>query len=105
MPVTAAPERTQQQRTAALIKANRIRLKRAQLKRDLKHKRVSPLDLLHEPPEWIETMKLNDLLLAVPKYGRVKVTRLLRDHRISPSITVGGLSSRQRAEIFSAMRC
>ena len=45
-----------------------------------------------------------DLLLAVPKYGRVKVNRILTQCRISPSKTIGGLSERQRTELVSMLR-
>ena len=45
-----------------------------------------------------------DLLLAVPKYGRVKVNRILTHCRISPSKTIGGLSERQRNELVSYLR-
>ena len=37
------------------------------------------------------------MLLAVPKYGRVKVNKMLLTCRISPSKTIGGLSERQRS--------
>ena len=43
-------------------------------------------------------------LLAVPKYGRVKVNRILTHCRISPSKTIGGLSERQRNELVSYLR-
>ena len=39
--------------------------------------RVSIHDLLLEPPEYVETAKVFDMLLAVPKYGRVKVNKVL----------------------------
>jgi hypothetical protein len=45
-----------------------------------------------------------DLLLAVPKYGRVKVNKILSQCRISPSKTLGGLSERQRRELVALMR-
>ena len=40
------------------------------------------------------------MLMAVPKFGRVKAARLLNQCRISQSKTVGGLSDRQRAELI-----
>ena len=40
------------------------------------------------------------MLMSVPKFGRVKATRLLNLCRISQSKTVGGLSERQRAELI-----
>jgi hypothetical protein len=88
----------------ALQRANTIRSRRAQLKRDLKAGRQPIAELLLEPPEYLETAKVFDLLLAVPKYGRVKVNRILTQCRISPSKTIGGLSQRQRAELVALMR-
>src|SRR5579875_3576529 len=85
---TVAPERSYLQRMEALQRANDIRSRRAQLKRDLKAGR-QPID---------------ELLLAVPKYGRVKVNKILTQCKISPSKTVGGLSERQRRELVELMR-
>src|SRR6187401_1818308 len=100
----AAPERSLVQRMEALERANRIRTQRAQLKRDLKAGRASIHDLLLEPPEYLETAKVFDMLLAVPKYGRVKANKVLQQCRISPSKTIGGLSERQRSELVSLLR-
>ena len=100
----AAPERSLLQRMDALQRANEIRTRRAQLKRDLKAGRVSIQSLLTKPPEYVETAKVFDMLLAVPKYGRVKVNKILGQCRISPSKTIGGLSERQRTELVSFLR-
>lgn len=99
-----APERSLAQRRAALRNANDVRTRRARLKADLKAGCESVHRVLLEPPEWVETMKVWDLLLAVPKYGRVKVNTTLRDVRISPSKTVGGMSERQRADLVARLR-
>jgi hypothetical protein len=98
------PSRSLIQRMDALEEANRIRTKRAQLKRDLKAKRKMIHDILLEPPEWVETMKVFDLMLACPKYGRVKVNKILQACRISPSKTVGGMSQRQRTEVVLMLK-
>ncbi|HEX3691819.1 MAG TPA: integration host factor, actinobacterial type [Solirubrobacteraceae bacterium] len=100
----AAPERSLNQRLDALARANQIRTQRAQLKRDLKAGRLSIHTLLLSPPEYVETAKVFDMLLAVPKYGRVKVNKILTNCRISPSKTIGGLSERQRSELTSLLR-
>jgi hypothetical protein len=55
-------------------------------------------------PDYLQTMKIFDLLISVPKYGRTKVNRILTQNRISPSKTIGGLSERQRGEIVSYLR-
>ena len=91
------------QRMEALARANDIRSRRAQLKRDLKAGRLRIHELLLEPPEYLETAKVFDLLLAVPKYGRVKVNKILSQCRISPSKTIGGLSDRQRSELVTLL--
>jgi S13-like protein len=100
----AAPERSLVQRMDALQRANEIRSRRAQLKKDLKANRASIQGLLLDPPDWIMTAKVFDMLLAVPKYGRVKVNKVLVQCRISPSKTIGGLSQRQRTELVSMLR-
>ena len=100
---SVAPERSLNQRMDALARANQIRIKRAQLKRDLKAGRLSIHTLLLEPPEYVETAKVFDMLLAVPKYGRVKVNKILAHCRIAPSKTIGGLSERQRSELISLL--
>lgn len=101
---SSAPERSLTQRMDALQRANDIRTRRAQLKRDLKGGRVTIQVLLNDPPEFLETAKVFDMLLAVPKYGRVKVNKILQQCRISPSKTIGGLSERQRTELVSLLR-
>src|SRR3954452_15668742 len=100
----AAPERSLDQRMEALKRANDIRTARATLKKDLKANRASIQTVLLDPPEYVLTAKVFDMLLAVPKYGRVKTNRILNQCRISPSKTIGGLSERQRAELISQLR-
>jgi hypothetical protein len=94
-----APLRSLDQRMEALKRANDIRVKRAKLKKDLKDGRVRIDTILRNPPEYVETAKVFDILMAVPKFGRVKAARFLNQARISQAKTVGGLSERQRAEL------
>jgi len=100
----AAPERSLDQRMEALKRANDIRTARAKLKKDLKANRASIHTILLDPPEYVMTAKVFDMLLAVPKYGRVKTNRILNQCRISPSKTIGGLSERQRNELVNQLR-
>jgi len=95
-----APLRSLDQRMEALKRANHIRVRRAQLKKDLKDGRAQIDSILNDPPDWVSTAKVFDMLMAVPKFGRVKAARLLNQCRISQSKTVGGLSERQRAELI-----
>ena len=99
-----APVRSLDQRMDALRRANEIRVRRAQLKKDLKAGSAQIEDILRRPPEYVETAKVFDMLMAVPKFGRVKAARFLNQCRISQSKTVGGLSDRQRAELVGLLR-
>ena len=96
-----APLRSLDQRMEALKRANDIRVRRARLKKDLKEGRVQIEAILLKPPDFVSTAKVFDMLMAVPKFGRVKAARLLNQCRISQSKTVGGLSERQRTELVS----
>ena len=87
----------------ALRLANEIRSPRAALKRDLKAGRVSMRDLLREPPQCCETAKVIDMLLAVPKYGRVKANNVLNACAVPASKTIGGLSQRQREALITSL--
>ena len=98
-----APVRSLDQRMDALRRANDIRVRRAQLKKDLKDGRVQIETVLQNPPDYVSTAKVFDMLMAVPKFGRVKAARFLNQCRISQAKTVGGLSERQRSELITLL--
>jgi hypothetical protein len=97
------PERTHKQRLAALDKGNRIRSVRAQFKKDVKagKRSVRAILLAEECPEDFATMRVVEMILPLPKVGRVKVRKMLNEARISPSKTLGGMTPRQRTELAS----
>lgn len=84
------------QYTEALDRANDVRAKRAEMKRKLNARQVSVMSILTDPPYYAETMLLIDLFVALPFVGRAKATKFLTESLVSPSLTVGGLSNRQR---------
>ena len=100
---SATPERSHQQRMEALRRANGIRSERARLKDRLRNGELAIAEVLVDPPEYVHTAKVFDLLLAVPKYGRVKANKLLERCRVSPSKTVNGLTPRQRKELLDML--
>lgn len=100
---SGTPERSLIQRMDALARANDVRSKRAGTKRDLRAGRVLFHQLLESPPAHLGTAKVVEMLMAVPKYGRVKAGKVLSSCRISPSKTIGGLSDRQRVELIRAL--
>ncbi len=103
--VNRAPEfdRSLAQRRAALNRANAIRRARADLKRDLTAGRVTVHVLILDPPEYLATMKVAALLLAMPKVGKVRVKWMMASARIASGKTVGGLSVRQRDDLVSVL--
>lgn len=100
----STPERSIEQRMAALEKANAIRTQRAAWKRAVKRREVDPLAVLADPPAEFASMKVLDALLAMPKVGRVKASSMLRLAQASPSKTLAGLSERQRGALLALMR-
>jgi len=98
------PERSLQQRRDALDRANSVRRLRAQLKRDLKAERVAIRPFISDPPVWIGNMKVFDLLLALPKHGQVKTTKIMQRCQMPPSKTVAGISIRQQKTLFGLLR-
>jgi S13-like protein len=48
---------------------------------------------------WASSWCLWDLLLSLPRFGRVRVSKTLAEHRISQRRRVSGLSERQRREL------
>lgn len=97
------PLRSPSQRMDALKRANKVRSERAQLKRELKEGKLDIKDVLENPPEFLKTAKVIDILLGVPKLGRVKAEKILLRCRISQAKTIGGLSERQRSELHTEL--
>lgn len=98
-----APERTTEQRMTALRHANEIRSHRAALKVALRRGVVPLGDVLDGDDPLLATMRVQDVLMAVPGLGREKVNRALHGAMISPSRTLGGLTVRQRRDLYGRL--
>ena len=101
-PAPEAPARSAEQRREALALANRTRVQRALLKADLKRGNRSLADLLADPPAYLASAKLLEVIMALPRYGPMRATGLLERCRVSPRKTVAGLTERQRRELLRA---
>jgi len=102
--MASTPQRSLDQRMDALRRANEIRSQRADLKKQLKSGELSVYALIDDPPDYVLTAKVFDMIVAAPKYGKVKATRLLNQCRISQGKTLGGLSDRQRQELVELLK-
>lgn len=92
----------QPQHMTALDNANRIRLGRAKIKRDLgelerDQGRIRAAQLILDPPDVLENMTLTDLLTAIHRVGLSHAKRWLRELGASEARTIGHLTERQRA--------
>lgn len=104
MSVSVVPGRSVEQRLVALERANEIRYARAALKRALRDGDIRGWEVVADThPDYL-TMRVYDLLVALPKFGQVKARKLLVQLRISHVKTLGGLSDRQRCELVDALR-
>jgi hypothetical protein len=79
----------------ALKIANAVRIERAGVKRQIKAGVAKASELVMEPPEFIHSMKVRDLIESVPKVGPVRGGKILKRVGCAPSKTVIGLSERQ----------
>jgi hypothetical protein len=104
-PIAPSPARASspEQRSSALKRANKIRVARAQLKKELRKGNIPLGPILAAPPEHVSTAKVVDLLVALPKVGPAKAARLLNKARISQTKTVGELSPRQRIQLIELL--
>ena len=99
-----APGRSAEQRRAALESANTIRFARAALKKEIKAGAVAVADLVADPPGYLGSMKVLDLMIVQPYMGQTRALPLLEAATVSPRKTVGGLSRRQREELATLLR-
>ena len=88
--------------TDRLARANRVRHARAEWKREVTVEGV--MDALTDPPEWLETASVEEVLRTIPKIGPVKVREILRSAGIGDAAKLGGLTERQRTELVGVLR-
>lgn len=94
----------EQQRNDALAAANETRLNRAQMKRDIKAGRVLVDEILLDPPWYVEKMSVIELLIAMPKRGRIRATQVLNQTKIPVGKEVGRLTEHQRIILAGHLR-
>lgn len=100
----APPAQPDEQRMAALRKANEIRSARARIKHQISCGEVKLSDLIVQSPAILATARVYEFVLIVPRVGRVKAQRIMRFTRTSHGKTIGGLTSRQRIELATALK-
>jgi hypothetical protein len=87
------------QHMLALAQANRVRLARAELKREIAEGERSVADVVRECPWEAETMTISDLLQSQHRWGRTRCRRFLLAIPMSENKTIGSLTDRQRRDL------
>ena len=78
-------------------------MQRAALKAQLKRGELSIVTLIADPPQYVASARIAELLRALPTYGPIKVERLLKRCEVSPRKTISGLNERQRRDLIEAL--
>lgn len=84
------------QHLEALEQANRVRFSRAVLKRLIKSGEVRLSDVLLDPPEYLKTCPIGEMVRAQDRWGRARTRELLIVAEISEKRPIGKLTLRQR---------
>lgn len=87
----------------ALARANKVRLARAALKRDVSAGRRNITEVIMDSPWEVESMSLGELLCAQRRWGRARSRKLLSSTALSEGKRVGTLTDRQRRILVAAL--
>jgi len=92
------------QHMRALEQANRVRLARAELKRQVTDGEMSVADVVLESSWEAESMAIADLLMSQHRWGRTRCRRFLASIPMSETKTVGSMTERQRRALAARLR-
>ena len=91
------------QHMRALAEANRVRLARAALKRDIEAGRVDTAEVVRECPWEVETMTVGELLRSQRRWGRTRARKFLAGLALSENRELGRLTLRQRSVLAAEL--
>ena len=87
----------------ALEHANRVRLARADLKRQVSEGRRDVADVVLDCPWEAESMSIADLLMSQHRWGRTRCRRFLASVPMSETKTIGTMTERQRRTLAAKL--
>ena len=100
----AIPQLTDEQRQAALEKAKAARIKRAEIREDLKSGKVTLQDVLaQKDDEVVGRMKVSTLIETLPGSGKAKAAKIMAELKIAESRRLKGLGERQEAALLERL--
>jgi hypothetical protein len=83
----------------ALAQANRVRLARAELKRQVAEGEATVAEIVLARPWEAESMTIADLLMSQHRWGRTRCRRFLASIPMLETKSVGSMTERQRKEL------
>ena len=100
----AIPQLSAEERQAALEKAKAARIKRAQVRDDLKNGKLSLQDVLAMKDDPIVgRMKVSTLIETLPGYGKAKAEKIMGELKIAEIRRLKGLGERQEAALLERL--
>ncbi|MEY2990102.1 MAG: hypothetical protein RLZZ163_1018 [Actinomycetota bacterium] len=97
------PVLTDEQREQARAAALRARTERSTLRALLRNGSASVADVLESTHDAYLRMPVRDVLRSLPGIGPVRAAQIMQDVGIAATRRVGGLSSRQRADVIALL--
>jgi len=94
---------TAPQHMRALEQANRVRLARAELKRQVSDGELGVAEVIRGCPWEAESMAVAELLTSQHRWGRQRCRRFLAGLHVSETKTIGTMTERQRTELASRL--
>ncbi|ANE22749.1 MAG: integration host factor [Eggerthellaceae bacterium] len=100
----AIPQLTPEERKAALEKAKAARIKRAEVRDQLKSGELTLADVLKQKDDpVIGRMKVSTLIETLPGYGKAKAEKVMNELHIAESRRLRGLGERQEAALLERL--
>ena len=99
--MTLAPD---QQHLRALQEANRVRLARAEMKREIAAGDLAAAEVILSCPWQAESMSISQVLMSQKRWGRARCRRLLLSIGVPENKAVGTLTERQRVALAGMLR-
>lgn len=93
----------QEQHLRALEYANRVRLARAEMKREIAAGELAAADVVLRCPWQAHSMSISDLLMSQKRWGRTRCRRLLVSLGVPENKQVGTLTERQRLALAAML--
>lgn len=98
------PQLSAEERREALERAKEARIKRAEVRQQLRDGRIGLSDVLDQKNDpIIGRMKVATLIETLPGYGKAKTSRIMDDLSISTSRRIRGLGARQEAALIERL--